>query len=53
VPVRALEQEIEVDPEEAARMLGWRAAIGLEEGLRSTVEWFRSRAEGAAIPARL
>ncbi len=27
--------------EKAGRLLGWRAEIGLEEGLRRTVEWFQ------------
>jgi nucleoside-diphosphate-sugar epimerase len=38
---RPLEQEVEVDAEETARVLGWRATTGLEEGLRRTVAWFR------------
>jgi UDP-glucose 4-epimerase len=33
----------------AAEVLGFEAAIGLEEGLASTVEWFR-RADGAGVP---
>jgi UDP-glucose 4-epimerase len=37
--VRALEQEVDVD--ETARVLGWRATTGLEEGLRRTVAWYR------------
>ena len=41
LPVRALEQEIKVDIEETARVLGWRATTSLEEGLRATVAWFR------------
>jgi UDP-glucose 4-epimerase len=41
LPVRPLEQEIKVDVEETARVLGWRASTPLEEGLRATVAWFR------------
>ena len=43
LPVRALEQEIKVDVDETARVLGWRATTSLEEGLSHTVEWFRDR----------
>jgi UDP-glucose 4-epimerase len=32
-----------VDPRRAGELLGWRPTVGLEEGLRTTVEWFRSR----------
>jgi UDP-glucose 4-epimerase len=39
---RALEQELEVDVDETARVLGWRATTDLQEGLRRTVEWFRA-----------
>ena len=31
-----------VDPRRAAELLGWKPTAGLEEGLRTTVEWFRS-----------
>jgi UDP-glucose 4-epimerase len=41
LPVRPREQEVEVDVDETARVLGWRANTTLEEGLRATVEWFR------------
>ena len=45
---RALEQELEVDVDETARLLGWRATTDLEEGLRRTVEWFRREHERTA-----
>lgn len=32
-----------LDPSQAARLLGWRPRIGLEEGLRRTVEWFQAQ----------
>ena len=35
------------DTSKAARLLGWKAEVGLDEGLRNTVEWFMSP-EGAA-----
>jgi UDP-glucose 4-epimerase len=41
LPVRPLEQEVKVDIEETARVLGWRATTPLAEGLRATVAWFR------------
>ena len=31
-----------VDGSKARRLLGWKPQVGLEEGLRSTVEWYRS-----------
>jgi UDP-glucose 4-epimerase len=42
LPVRPREQQVEVDVEEAAQALGWRATTGLEAGLRATVAWFRA-----------
>lgn len=32
--------------EKAARLLGWRAQMGFEEGLRRTIEWFRAQPRG-------
>ncbi len=43
-PARAGEQKRScIDPSAAARALGWRAAVGLEEGLARTLAWFRDR----------
>ena len=53
VPVRALEQELNVDVYRAAELLGWRATTSLEEGLRRTVDWFRDEAKDLALAARL
>jgi UDP-glucose 4-epimerase len=36
--------------ERAKERLGWRATIGLDEGLRETVEWLRSQRDLAAAP---
>jgi UDP-glucose 4-epimerase len=43
LPARPLEQRVDVDVEEAARVLGWRATTSLERGLGETVAWFRRR----------
>lgn len=29
--------------DKAARLLGWRAQMGFEEGLRRTIDWFRAQ----------
>lgn len=41
LPARAREQDVRPDVDEAARVLGWRASIGMDEGLRRTVAWYR------------
>lgn len=35
-----------LDVGKAARVLGWTPEVGIEEGLRRTVEWFRTRSKG-------
>ncbi len=35
-----------LDPSKAEEVLGWKARVPLEEGLKMTVEWFRERVEG-------
>ena len=43
-PAKAGEQRRSViDPSLAGRELGWRPAVDLDEGLKRTYEWFRSR----------
>jgi UDP-glucose 4-epimerase len=34
--------------EKAERLLGWKARIGVQEGIRQTVEWLRTREEALA-----
>ena len=41
-PDRPNEQERAADPAPAASVLGWRATTPLAEGLRRTVDWYRS-----------
>ncbi len=36
----------QADPSAAGRAFDWKAAVGLDEGLRRTVEWFRGPAGG-------
>jgi UDP-glucose 4-epimerase len=40
---RPMEQEVQVDVDRTARLLGWRADIGLKDGLAQTVQWYRRR----------
>jgi GDP-L-fucose synthase len=37
-----------LDTERAAELMGWRAAVGFEEGLRRTIAWFESSRSGGA-----
>jgi nucleoside-diphosphate-sugar epimerase len=50
LPVRPLEQEVEVDVENAGRALGWWATTGLDDGLRATIDWFRERSRRGTSP---
>ena len=43
LPQRALEQEVAVDLDEPARLLGWQPRTSVEEGVRATVTWYRHR----------
>jgi UDP-glucose 4-epimerase len=43
--------KIVLSPERAARVLGWRTSVSLEEGLRRTVEWFRQQGSAGAAGA--
>jgi UDP-glucose 4-epimerase len=42
LPDRPLEEAPVADVEETQRVLGWRAATGLDEGLRRTLDWLRA-----------
>lgn len=43
-PARANDAPLVVgDPAMALQAFGWQSAIGLDEGLRTTVEWWRAR----------
>ena len=35
-------QRIYVDPSKAGRVLGWAPSVGVDEGLKQTVAWFRA-----------
>jgi UDP-glucose 4-epimerase len=49
---RPLEQEVAVDVDTTARLLGWRATTTLEEGLRRTVAWYRRHPTEPELNAR-
>lgn len=44
VPFERLTGSLVVDDTELRRSLGWRPPFSVEEGLRATAEWYRSRA---------
>ena len=33
------------DPSQAKKVLGWEATVGLDEGLRRTIDWMRQNLE--------
>ena len=43
IPVRSLTRSLEVDDSAIRRELGWQPPFSLEEGLRATAHWYRSR----------
>lgn len=47
-PVPGEVRRIVLDVRRAEELLGWRAQVPLEEGLRRTVEWFRARRRAPA-----
>ena len=49
LPDRALKPEHVADAAATLKVLGWSAATRLDDGLDATVEWYRTRAEGAAL----
>ena len=44
LPFERLTSSLEVDDTELRRSLGWRPPFSLQEGLRTTADWYRSRA---------
>ncbi|WP_181183490.1 MULTISPECIES: NAD(P)-dependent oxidoreductase [unclassified Mesorhizobium] len=53
VPDRPSENEVMADTECALARLGWAAKTSLDEGLRRTVQWYRTGVVGAAIAQAL
>jgi nucleoside-diphosphate-sugar epimerase len=37
-------RKVYLDPRKAGKVLGWKATVSFDEGLRRTVEWSRQRA---------
>jgi len=42
-------RDSQADISKARRLLGFEPAVSLEDGLRRTVEWYRTSRSGAAI----
>lgn len=49
LPERPMEQVRAANLAETERKLGWKPKIGLEEGLRRTIDWYRSELESDRI----
>ena len=41
LPDRTSEADVFADADAAARAIGWRATVDLDEGLRRTIDWYR------------
>jgi len=52
IPDRALDPVKIVDTGLATRALGWSAQVGLDAGLRATVDWYRSWVAGGGTDTR-
>ncbi len=50
LPDRPMEQVRGARAEESAKLLGWRPRLTLEEGLRSTAQWYRRELEAGRLP---
>ena len=51
VSSRPRETEYTADPAATERLIGWRPQVDLEEGLRRTIDWYRSHTDGVSSPA--
>jgi len=49
LPDRPIEQVLVADIAEAEAKLGWKPSIPLDEGLKRTVEWYRSQMNAGCI----
>ncbi len=49
IPDRPFERVVAADARRTEEVLGWRAAIPLENGLRDTVRWFADRRASASL----
>jgi CDP-glucose 4,6-dehydratase len=51
-PEREIDRQY-VDPAKIRERLGWGPAVGLEEGLRRTLDWYRDHPEARAPGPRV
>jgi nucleoside-diphosphate-sugar epimerase len=49
LPDRPMEQVRKARVEESAELLGWHPEVGLDEGLRCTVDWYRRELEAGRV----
>lgn len=50
LPDRSMERVQAADSERTMRLTGWRPTVGLEDGLRDTVDWYRRGHEEGRFP---